>query len=462
VKVDPRVAEPMSGVDSSWLHMEGATNRMMVVGVLVFDEPVEFERLRKTVETRMLRFSRFRQKAVRCEGGARWEIDPEFDLDRHLTVVTLPAPGDHTALQDYVSDLMSEELDPDRPLWRFDLISDYEGGSAVVCRLHHCIADGIALIYVMLSMADETPDAPLDKEFSTPGESEGPDRLEALGRMLGRGVGKAANAATGVVAKPGMLMGMLSKVSSGTAAAGKLALMPSDPSTVFKGPLVAEKRAVWTRPLNLDLVKRIGRSTGSTVNDVLLAAVSGALRSYLVSRGQDVRRRLNVRAVVPVNLRPIEEAYKLGNEFGLVFLSLPLGEEEALDRIFEVRKRMNAIKNSPEAFLAFQILRAIGKAPRSVFDTVLKIFGAKATAVMTNVIGPKEPIFLAGARMREAMFWVPRSAGLGLGVSILSYDDRVWLGIATDAGLVPDPETILQAFHDEFDDMSTLVTQLES
>jgi len=450
----------MANVDAAWLHMDEPTNRMTVVGVLMFQQPLEFSRLRRTVETRLLRFPRFRQRAVLDGGGPRWEPDPQFDLDHHLRQVELPPPGEQEQLQDYVSALTAEGLDPERPLWRFDFISDYRGGSALVCRVHHCIGDGIALIYVMLSMADESPDAPLDKDFTTSDDAPEPDALEALGRTLGRTLGKVAGTAAEMATKPSRLRDALDMVSSGTMAAGKLALMPPDPDTRFRGSLGREKRAVWTRSLDLDLVKRIGKKTGSTVNDVLLSAVSGALLRYLLAKGETVGR-LNLRAVVPVNLRPLEKAYRLGNKFGLVFLSLPVGIRDPLDRIFSVRKRMNAIKNSPEAFLAFQILRAIGKSPRSVFDTVVGLFGTKATAVMTNVIGPKQPIYLAGTRLHEAMFWVPRSGGLGLGVSILSYDGRVWLGIATDTGLVPDPEVILDGFYAEFEEMKTLVEQVE-
>jgi WS/DGAT/MGAT family acyltransferase len=219
--------------------------------------------------------------------------------------------------------------------------------------------------------------------------------------------------------------------------------------------LNVDKRAVWSRPIDLDAVKRVRRKMGATVNDLLLAAVSGALRRYLLSRGEAVEG-LDIRAVVPVNLRAPEEAHRLGNRFGLVFLQLPLGVAEPLDRVFEVKRRMDAIKDSPEALVAYQILKAMGMAPRLIYEQILGVFGTKATAVMTNVRGPGVSIYLAGVRVREVMAWVPRSAGLGLGVSILSYDGKVWLGIASDAGLVPDPETILDAFHEEFDGLTEL------
>jgi WS/DGAT/MGAT family acyltransferase len=284
--------------------------------------------------------------------------------------------------------------------------------------------------------------------------------LEAIGRSLGYNTGRAINSATEMVTKPGKFVDALGKASSFVGAFGKLTTMPADPETPFKGELTEEKRAVWSKPIDLDMVKAIRKHTGATVNDVLLAAVSGALGRYLAGRGENVEG-LDIRAVVPVNLSSLEEAHELGNRFGLVFLPLPLGIDDSLLRIFEVRKRMDAIKDSPEALVSFGILQTMGVSPGPVFERVLQMFGSKATSVMTNVIGPNAPIYFAGSAMKQAMFWVPRSGGLGMGVSILSYNGQVWLGIATDAGLVPDPEKILDGFYAEFEEMVGLVRQVE-
>lgn len=453
-------SESMSCVDSAWLHMDTPENLMMVEGILVFEQRLDFDRLWKLAESRLLKFERFRQRVVKTGRplhGARWEADPEFDLRRHLARVELPSPADEPALQRLAGSLMSKPLDPGHPLWQFHFVEEYQGGSALICRFHHCIGDGIAMVHVMLSLTDEEAEPEAAAEPQQPGAGFDP---EAFGRGVGRALGRAANAVSDLVMHPAKAREAARKVSSAATALGKLALMPADPPTPFKGTLGVEKRAVWSQPIDLQRIRSIGRRTGATVNDLLLAAVSGALRRYLSQRLHDVEG-LDIRAVVPVNLRPLESAPELGNQFGLVFLSLPLGAEEPLERIFELKKRMDAIKDSPEALVAFQILRGLGTAPGPVFDLVLGQFGKKATAVMTNVMGPTEPVYFAGVRVTQTMFWVPRSAGLGLGVSILSYCGKVWLGIASDAGLVPDPETILQGFHDEFDAMSDLVHLVE-
>jgi WS/DGAT/MGAT family acyltransferase len=240
----------------------------------------------------------------------------------------------------------------------------------------------------------------------------------------------------------------------------RLLLLWPDPKTTFKGPLSVPKRAAWSAPLRLQDVKAAGASLGGTVNDMLLTAMSGALRRYLETRGEPVES-LNFRAVVPVNLRKRDSADELGNKFGLVFLSLPIGIAEPGERLSELKRRMDSLKDSMEAPVAFGILKAIGASPSPIQDVVVNMFGSKGTAVMTNVMGPKEQRYLAGVPLEGLMFWVPQSGHLGMGVSILSYAGNVWMGVITDAKLVPDPESIISAFHQEFDELQVVSKRAE-
>jgi hypothetical protein len=190
-----------------------------------------------------------------------------------------------------------------------------------------------------------------------------------------------------------------------------------------------------------------------------MGALAGALRRYLVSRGE-APREIDVRGVVPVNLRRPEAAGRLGNRFGLVFLALPVGIEDPLDRLFEVRRRMRALKDSPQALAIYQVLWAMGVAPRPVFDLALRIFAAKGTAVVTNVVGPRHEIAIAGAPLREAMFWVPSAGRLALGVSLLSYAGKVWLGLQCDAAVLPHPAGVLAGFGAEVEALLELRRQV--
>jgi WS/DGAT/MGAT family acyltransferase len=188
---------------------------------------------------------------------------------------------------------------------------------------------------------------------------------------------------------------------------------------------------------------------------VLLSCVAGALRAYLVEKG-DAVEGVVLRALVPVNLRPIEKAYKLGNQFGLVFLDLPIGIENPVERLYAVRANMNALKGSYQPILALGLLAAMGSGPRALQDVVLQMLARNATGVMTNVPGPQQPLYLAGARIDSLMFWVPQSGDIGMGVSIISYNGKVQFGLITDRGLCPDPEAISRRFDGEFEKLVLL------
>jgi WS/DGAT/MGAT family acyltransferase len=441
---------PFRPVDASWLRMDDPTNLMVVTGVLVLATPVPLMRIRERVIERLLRFRRFRSRVVLPFAGVglpSWELDPDFDLDRHVRSVSLGSGAGEPALQALVSRMLSEPLPPDRPLWTVDVVEHFRGGTAIVARIHHCIGDGLALVHVLLSMADGAP-AP---------ERHAPRPSVAWGITLGEQVLKGARAIFG---HPGRI-GDLARLASGSAGAllGLLAL-PDDPKTTLKGELGARKLAAWSRPIALDDVKDIGRATGSTVNDVLMAALAGALRRHLAGRGK-APVDVDVRGVVPVNLRRPEAAGRLGNRFGLVFLALPVAVEDPLERLFEVRRRMRALKGSPQPLAVYQVLFAMGAAPRTIFDLALRIFAAKGTAVVTNVIGPRQPISIAGGALEEAMFWVPSAGRLALGVSLLSYAGKVWIGLQCDAGVLPDPSGVLDGFGAEVEALLDLRRQAE-
>ena len=460
-----RYGIPLGNVDTAWLHMEDPTNLMMVTGLYIFDKPLDITRLRDTVQYRWLdRFSRFKHKVVQQGNKAYWVTDHNFDLNAHIHRVALPPPGDKAALQEFVSDLMSTPLDFSKPLWQMHYIEHYGEGSALLMRLHHCIADGIALMHVMLASTDTEPDAP----YPTPPQREKRHQPGWLESTLRSALGMVSTArkvtdtllheSLETLTNPGHALDLASQGASAAAALGKLLLIGPDPRTVYKGPLGVSKRAAWSEPIPLSNVKLIGKVLGGTVNDVLLTAMTGALRRYMEYRN-DPTDGINIRAMVPVNLRPLAEAYKLGNHFGLIYLSLPIYLVDPMERLHELKRRMDDIKNTPEAVVAFQILNTLGMMPLQVAEQMVNIFGLKSSAVMTNVPGPRQAIYFSGERIETSMFWVPQSGRMGLGVSIFSYNDNVVLGIATDTGLVPDPEKINEYFEQEFVDLLAFAQQ---
>jgi WS/DGAT/MGAT family acyltransferase len=207
-------------------------------------------------------------------------------------------------------------------------------------------------------------------------------------------------------------------------------------------------------------VKAMGKALGCSVNDILLSAVAGALRAYFQQKGESVHN-VEVRAMIPVNLRSARDEGTLGNRFGLGTLLLPLHEANPFACLFLVRERMNELKGSYQPPLTLGILAAVGVAPKIVQQQFLDILAAKASTVMTNVPGPKQPLYLAGSRLEQCMFWVPQSGDIGVGVSILSYNDNVQFSLITDHHFVPDPETITPLFAAEFNKMMLALLMLD-
>ncbi|HTZ72041.1 MAG TPA: wax ester/triacylglycerol synthase family O-acyltransferase [Acetobacteraceae bacterium] len=440
-------AEKMAAVDTTWLRMDQPTNRMVIVGVLLLGGPVDLDRVERQVGERLLRYPRFRQYVEQSSGGPWWCEDPHFDLARHIKRTRLPSPGGKAQLEAFVADLVSIPLDSAHPLWQFHLVEDYEGGAALVTRIHHAIADGIALIGVLLTLTDDGP-----SPVQTPHRNDAGLRavVEPLLDAIEQGAritGSLLNAAS----SPTRLLGLAREGSGIATELAWLLAMPTDSQTRFKGALSGDKRVAWSEALSLKDVKAIGHALHCSVNDVLLASVAGALRAYLLSKGDDADG-VEVRALIPVNMRPADAlSGALGNHFGVLGLSLPVGEADGLARVREVRRRMDELKTSKEAATTLGLMAGLGYAPRVVQDQLFDLLLSRASAVMTNVPGPQWEMRIADAPIRQAIFWVPQAGPVGMGVSILTYNGQVQFGLITDAALVPDPQHIVDRFGAEFE-----------
>jgi diacylglycerol O-acyltransferase len=429
-------SEPLTGVDHAWLRMESRVNPMVITALIVVDGRLEPGRLEAVLEERLLPHARFRQRVV---GGApwttpRWELDPEFDLRNHVIRERLPPPGGRKWLEVRVGELFGQPMNRRRPLWDVRVFDDFEGGTAIVCRFHHAVADGMALLRILLSLTDageDTPDPrpprPQKRNGVTPTALLDPDRLLRL-------------------AKHG---------ANGAVALGRLLLLPPETPTPIRGRLTRRKAASWSEPFAIPDIKAIGKKVGGTVNDALLAALAGALGTYLEERNLTTEG-LDLRAVVPVDLRPTDRPPAAGNFFGLVFLDLPVGIRDPLERLRETKRRMDRIKSTPEAAAVFQLLHAVGYTAPVVEEAALRYFGSKASAVVSNVPGPKECRILAGREIRDILFWVPESGGIGFGASFFGYRERIRVGVVTDASLVPEPAVIAAGVEAEVDRLAAI------
>jgi diacylglycerol O-acyltransferase / wax synthase len=442
-------AERMSSVDMTWLRMDRPANPMVIVGFFTLAGPVNLNELEATIAERFLTIPRFKQRVESRAGEYWWVDDAYFDESRHIKRVRLPGDADQSELQRYVAQLASEHLDKARPLWRLHIVEDYQGGAAIIVQIHHAIGDGMALVGLLLSMTDGG-DRRVWKAHS---RAEPPAWLSVPGlKTLQKSLGittELLQEAKALAASPAKT----AKIGAGVA--GELAwllLMPEDSRTRFKGKPSGNKRVAWTDTIPLHEVKAVGNALGCTINDVLLASVAGALCQYLKDKGDPVEG-VEIRALVPVDMRKSYEAGQLGNKFGIVGVELPVGIENPLMRLYEVHRRMQALKQSLEPPVTLGLFAALGYAPQMLQDRLFDLLIHRATAVMTNVPGPQTPLYLGGAEIKQVMFWVPQSGDIGMGVSILSYNGMVQFGLVTDAQMAPDPEAIIAHFRPQFDQL---------
>jgi WS/DGAT/MGAT family acyltransferase len=427
--------------------MEQPTNPMTITGIVGFGAELPLDRLRRFVDERLSRFDRFR---MRIEGVGstrpRWVPDERFSLDHHVFETQLPAPGGKAGLQTLVSDLMSQPLSFAHSPWTFHLVHDVDHGdgsvgSAIVVRVHHVIGDGIALMHVLIHAVDEYFDD--DRPTGRPRRPKRPPSDRALSTL------KNAGAETlDLLTKPRHLGRRLKAAGGGAASLGHLLAMEPDSDTVLKSGTSPVKQAAWTGPIDLETIKAVGRAMDGKVNDVLMSSAAGALRRYFQARGEPVDG-VTVRTATPFNVRPLEKAHELGNSFGLVFVALPVGEATAEARLRVTKERMDAVKDTYEPAVVYAILQTIGRTPMWAHRFVVRLFQQKASGVLTNVPGPQEPLHIEGAPITTLMFWVPQAGDLGLGISILSLDGVVRVGIAADAAIIDDPSELADAFEEE-------------
>lgn len=463
----------MSTVDTAWLRMDSDGNLMMIVGVALLHKHVSPAELKQALSDRLLVHSRFRARVDTDLTGSYWQ-EVEVDLDHHVQTARLDGSAPNKpALQKLVGALACQPLDADKPLWQMHLVDhcvgeDGKQRQALVVRIHHCIADGIALVGVFMSMFGSAPGvaAPLrakpkkiEHQEDNPWEqillpmALAPVKAAELSAQL---FFKSLGVMADVEHLPGQIGDLGHAAGQLTSDAVKLATMSEDSHTRLKGVPKGKKAVSWSEPLPLDEIKVIGKFYGCSVNDVLMSSVAGAFRAYLRHKGDAVGPETEVRVMVPVNLREPSKYHKLGNAFGLVPLVLPVGLEDPVARLRETRRRMNELKGSYTAIVAMGVLSVLGAAPKTVQTEIQNFFARRATAVLSNVPGPQAPLYLGHSQLDQCMFWVPQSGDIGIGVSILSYNGGVQFGLVTDTAIVKDPDQVIARFAPEFEKLVLL------
>jgi diacylglycerol O-acyltransferase len=491
--------------DALWLEMDRPNNLMVVDSVIWTAQPLDFAKVRAVVEERLLnRYPVFRSLAVKDEDGSWWwEIDENFNFDNHVALISLKKPDDPRALQEVVGAHRTEMLDRNRPLWQAIWVKRYRGGSAMILRSHHAIADGMRMVQLSMSLFDATPQggpilAPAvtqqGVQLQPPGQSltqrvrataaeatrvagaaisrvtdaiggltDAPQVLQQAGRLgrfalrnpLGAGDTLVSAAQTTGAAMVQTVRSALpgggSMVDAFSAAPGdvdtlrKLLIGTRNDATIWTGTAGEQKSVAWSEPMSLAAIRAVAKANRCTVNDVLVTTVAGTLHDYLEAHNA---RCHSVTFMVPVNLKPIDLTLPdtLGNEFALVQLELPTDEPDAGKVLEAAKRRMERIKLGHEAAVAFRLQETIAGFSRSLYEASVDLFTNRTLGTLTNVPGPPMPVYLAGSLVDGMVGWAPISGDQPMSFTIYSYDGEVTIGIACDTKLVPDHEMIIDGF----------------
>ncbi|MCW2706581.1 MAG: diacylglycerol O-acyltransferase [Frankiales bacterium] len=449
----------LSGVDVSFLYMETPSTPMHVGGVCVLEPPAgeafDYDRLVELITQRIGLVPRYRQKVRTVPGRLAnpvWVDDEDFDVTYHVRRSALPKPGTREQLKELVARLQSRPLDRSRPLWEIYLVEGLEGGPGggprvgIITKTHHAMVDGVSAVDIGTVLLDLEPTPREVPEDDWQPRKE-PDFIHLVAGAVIDLVTRptaALDTARAAVTDVRATASRVGSVAGGVLSQAKLMARPA-PETPLN-VTIGEQRRFGTADTELEDYKRVRKAHGGTVNDVVLATVSGALRTWMLTRGEKVRPTTVVRAMVPVSVRADAEKGELGNRVSSYFVDLPVGEGSAVMRLHQVSFAMRGHKESGSAVGAEALVQLTGFAPPTIHA-----LGARTASVMTrrlfnlvvtNVPGPQFPLYAAGARMLAMYPVVPLAKNQAVSVGLTSYDGGVFYGLNADRDAMPDVDVL--------------------
>ncbi|MBM4247278.1 MAG: wax ester/triacylglycerol synthase family O-acyltransferase, partial [Deltaproteobacteria bacterium] len=457
----------LSDLDEAFLYMERPNQPMQIGCVAEIDGCFERDELLGVLRDRLATLPRFRQRPAHSTlnlRGVRWEDDPGFVVENHLRHVALPQPADQATLRHVVETLFAAPLPPDRPLWEIHLIDGLPGRrSALLCKVHHCMIDGISALGVLERLADP----PLAPDGTTCAGATGDAAATATSRPAPHG-GRGPRALPGAIggllsrarslAEPDSLFAALRDVGS---AVDAVASFVQEPVTrlPFHGPLGHGRRMIW-RSFPFDEFDSLRVAGDCTINDAVLAVLSGALRAFL-DEGGVCPDDAKVRLLVPVSARADgtngADAGGPGNLVTAVFPWLPVDEEDPLERLARVRGEMRTIKGREMGRATGVLLGILGLLPSAVEAVTLRFLPdvQLLSAACTNVRGPAEPLRLLGRRIAEIHPIMNLFQGVGLAFAVASYAGRLSICASTDPRLLPDGERLMDLVEEALYELRT-------
>jgi diacylglycerol O-acyltransferase / wax synthase len=438
------VADRLSGLDSSFLHMERAGAHMHVASVILFEGPAPSHgEFRDHIASRLHLVPRFRQKlrlVPFAQGRPVWVDDPHLNLDYHVRQTALPAPGSEEQLRNLAARVFSQQLDRTKPLWELWLVEGLEGDRfAIVGKSHHALVDGISgvdITTVLFDVKREPASPPVRPPRWAPRPE--PTDLKLLGDALHERATSPREIVRGIRAALRGPRQVLRGVGATSKMIGAGMAAPSTPFNVEIGP---HRRIAFVRA-DLDNLKRVKNEHGGTVNDVVLSVVTGALGNYLRARGHDTKD-LELRAMVPVSVRTEEERGALGNRISAMMAPLPVWCEDPIERLRLITETMGDLKGSGQAVGAEILTRITDFAPPTIASQAARLQPAQRffNLVITNVPGPQFPLYVLGREMEAIFPLVPLARRQALCVGIMSYNGQVNFGLIGDYDAMADLES---------------------
>ncbi|MCW2776818.1 MAG: hypothetical protein JWN17_543 [Frankiales bacterium] len=447
------MVDRLSSLDVSFLYMETPTTAMHVGGVAVFQPPesgFDYDRLVELISQRIALVPRYRQKVRSVPGRIAnpvWVDDEDFDVTYHVRRSALPRPGTDAQLRELVGRLMSRQLDRNRPLWEIYLVEGVEGGKvAVITKTHHAMVDGVSAVDIGTVILDLTP-----TPREVPDDDWRPRRAPGALSLVGGAVGELVARPTAAVDAVRTAVGDARSTfeSATTVASGLVQSLRTIARPAPDLPLnvtIGEQRRFGMARTDLEDYRAVRKAHGGTVNDVVLATVAGALRTWLLTRGEPVTATTTVRAMVPVSVRADAEKGELGNRVSSYFVDLPVGEGNAVMRLHQVSFAMRGHKESGESVGADSLVQLSGFAPPTIHALGARLASSMTrrlfNLVVTNVPGPQFPLYAAGAKMLEMYPVVPLAKGQAVSIGLTSYDGGVYYGLNADRDAMPDVDVL--------------------